>query len=127
MPAFLDDQTIDISCPHCGKKHQKSLGWLKTNDHIACDCGVRLDFEKTQFTAGMGEVEKAFTDFERSGTSAIADDTSLNAATTRAQPESRSRSQARNRSRSSGASGAPNASAWGRSTTKLALSTPNIR
>jgi len=34
-----EDATVPIPCPTCGEKTEKSLGWLKTNDHFTCGCG----------------------------------------------------------------------------------------
>ena len=45
MPGLFDNQSIDIPCPKCRKKHTKAIGWLKSNSHLACSCGanIRLD------------------------------------------------------------------------------------
>lgn len=55
--SILDDASIDIPCPQCGKETSKSIGWIKANQEFACPgCGntIRLDSE-----AAIRELQKA--------------------------------------------------------------------
>jgi hypothetical protein len=43
MAIFDKNTNIPITCPHCGKKSSKKLGWLQNNPEFPCegvDCPV---------------------------------------------------------------------------------------
>ena len=43
--SVLDDEPVEIPCPKCGAKHQKTIGWLNVNDRFACSCGVTITLD----------------------------------------------------------------------------------
>ena len=59
MPkGFLDEQKIAIPCPGCGKKNEKSIGWVKANDQMTCSgCGRTVHLERDQLLAGVKGAE----------------------------------------------------------------------
>jgi hypothetical protein len=57
--SVLDNQTIEIPCPKCGVKHQKTIGWLNMNDRFACSCGVTITLDKQEW-GKLREVDDAF-------------------------------------------------------------------
>jgi hypothetical protein len=34
---MFDDAEIDLTCPQCGHKSMKTIGWIKANDAFTCD------------------------------------------------------------------------------------------
>ena len=61
---FFDDQTLDIPCPDCGKKAEKSVGWLKANKKFTCSgCGQTIDLQSDQFRRELAKAEKALANF----------------------------------------------------------------
>lgn len=52
--SVLDDEPVEIPCPKCGAKHQKTIGWLNVNDRFACSCGVTITLDKQEW----GELRK---------------------------------------------------------------------
>jgi len=65
MSGFLDNQTIDIPCPGCGKKASKSVGWLKANHNFTCSCGAVVNIDTSKFKSGIAGAEKNLSDLER--------------------------------------------------------------
>lgn len=40
---ILDDTSVDFSCPGCGQKIKKTIGWLYSNPEITCPgCGETI-------------------------------------------------------------------------------------
>lgn len=62
---MFDDADITITCPKCGAEHVKSIGWLRENHDIACDCGSTLNLDVSGLFSGLNEVEDSLTDFTR--------------------------------------------------------------
>lgn len=65
MPGFFDNQSIDIPCPKCGKKHPKTTGWLKANNHIVCGCGARINLETSGLKSGLASADRSLDDLRR--------------------------------------------------------------
>ena len=61
----LDDSEIDLQCPQCAKTFTKSLGWLKANDNLLCDCGITIVFDKKEFTGPISEAQKSLDNLEK--------------------------------------------------------------
>jgi hypothetical protein len=53
-----DDAAIPIPCPACGNKIEKTVSWLKSNDHVICDCGSRINVDANKVIAGLEKVER---------------------------------------------------------------------
>ena len=46
---MLDDfDSIPVRCPHCRKKSDQEIGWLKAHAHFKCACGrvIQCDYNK---------------------------------------------------------------------------------
>lgn len=49
MKSVLDEQTIDIPCPHCGHKLSQPIGQLKTVSKLTCSaCGGSFDLDASE-------------------------------------------------------------------------------
>jgi hypothetical protein len=57
-----EDATVPIPRPTCGEKTEKSLGWLKTNDHFTCGCGTVVRVNGEEF---VRQIESAIDDLKR--------------------------------------------------------------
>ncbi|MDB5429593.1 MAG: hypothetical protein JWP35_709 [Caulobacter sp.] len=61
---MFENATLDLPCPGCGKKHPRTVAWLKAHTEIACDCGAKIELDSANLHRGMAEAErklKAFT------------------------------------------------------------------
>jgi ribosomal protein L37AE/L43A len=65
MAEFLDKTEIDITCPKCGRKTKKSIGWIKTNCQFRCGCGESFALEADQFKSEIAKVERSVKDLQR--------------------------------------------------------------
>ena len=45
----IDKVASDFKCANCGKKIGKAYGWLKTHDHLVCNCGFRNQWRPDKF------------------------------------------------------------------------------
>ena len=41
---FDDSDLITVACPHCHRKSEHEIGWLKENAHFRCACGRLLEY-----------------------------------------------------------------------------------
>lgn len=62
---LLDSAAIDVPCPQCGKKHKKTVGWLKTNKRIACGCGGNVTVDPSRFRREIAKAERDLANFSR--------------------------------------------------------------
>jgi len=53
---MLDNKTLRIPCATCGQETEKTVGWIKANDHFTCACGQGIKLDRDQF---LGEIQKA--------------------------------------------------------------------
>ncbi len=60
MAGILDAGVIPIPCGHCGRKHRKSIGWLRTHTKIRCVCGTLINVKADQLKSEMKKVDRAF-------------------------------------------------------------------
>lgn len=66
MTNLLDDQTIELTCPHCGRKFEERIGKLKTNPRLICaGCHNVIDTNANQFRAEIAKVEESLADLRR--------------------------------------------------------------
>lgn len=65
MAGFFDGRSIDVPCPGCGRKHAKTIGWIKSNDVIPCGCGANIQLDKSQFVSEMRKAEAAIASIPR--------------------------------------------------------------
>lgn len=66
MTNFLDDQSIELTCPSCGHKFTEKIGRLKTNPKITCaSCNTVIDIKANQFTTQIAKAEKSFAELQR--------------------------------------------------------------
>lgn len=60
MKSALDSQTIEIPCPHCGKKTSQTIARLKMNPHLTCpSCRGGIDVDATQMRTEIAKIEKS--------------------------------------------------------------------
>lgn len=66
MVSILDNNTVDIPCPHCSKKLSERIGKLKTNPKLTCRfCQGVFTVDADQLRATTQKVDKALTDLKR--------------------------------------------------------------
>ncbi len=66
MKNMLDDQSIELACPHCGHKIKERIGKLKTNPKLICGgCHKTIDIKADQMRSEIAKVEKALAEFTR--------------------------------------------------------------
>jgi hypothetical protein len=59
------DESIEVSCPKCGKQHQKRIALLYDNPEFPCSCGVVLQCKSDTFVAEVKEVDRSIEDLRR--------------------------------------------------------------
>ncbi len=65
MSAF-GNQSVEIPCPKCGRKHTKRISGLNANTQIRCSCGANIDVDASELKKGLASVDKALKDLQRS-------------------------------------------------------------
>lgn len=67
MKSILDNDTIEVPCPHCGRKLKERIGKLKTSPHLTCPgCGGGIDVNARQLKTATEKVDKQLADLKRS-------------------------------------------------------------
>ena len=61
--SFLDNQSIDITCPSCHRSFKESVGRLKQDGNTCPSCGLR--FETSGFRNGVRDAERVLDNFKR--------------------------------------------------------------
>ena len=55
----FDGASIDISCPHCGRKTAQNLSWMQTHERMGCPwCKKSIDLKTAELRAAVGEAQK---------------------------------------------------------------------
>ena len=62
---MFENANLDLPCPGCGTKHQRTVAWLKAHTEIPCDCGATITVDSSKLHDGMKGVEKALSQFSR--------------------------------------------------------------
>ncbi len=58
VATMFDKRALDIPCPQCGHKTQKSVAWLRDNSDFTCvGCGRDIHLEADQFRSGIKRAE----------------------------------------------------------------------
>jgi DNA-directed RNA polymerase subunit RPC12/RpoP len=65
MPGVLDEHVLPVACPKCGAKIEKTVTWLKENDHIDCPCGTTIYIQTDELSAAVAAVEAALARISR--------------------------------------------------------------
>lgn len=61
---ILDNETIEIACPECGRKVKKTIGWLRRNRkaEIPCTgCDKTLVLDSSDLDRDIREMERSLT------------------------------------------------------------------
>ncbi|HEY9208387.1 MAG TPA: hypothetical protein VIP31_05015 [Acidovorax sp.] len=67
MTGLLNNATVDIECPSCGRKIKQRLGGLNNNKLLRCICGTSLSLSTTHkggIAQGMKTVDKSLKSLE---------------------------------------------------------------
>ena len=63
---MFDNQTLDVTCPRCGKQVKKTVAWIKSHNEFTCSgCRNRVELDRDQFLDGLAMAEKTLRDFAR--------------------------------------------------------------
>lgn len=66
MKNMLNDQSIELACPHCGHKRSETIGKLKTNPKLTCTrCKGVISIDANQMRAEITKVEQALAKLQR--------------------------------------------------------------
>lgn len=60
--SLFDSEKIDFKCEVCKKNISKSIGWLKTHNHISCTCGTNITVDARQLISETKKIEKQLKD-----------------------------------------------------------------
>jgi hypothetical protein len=63
--AVSERARLAVPCAACGKKHRKTLGWLRTHKQLACSCGGIIDIEAEKLLRSLGQADKTLAEFRR--------------------------------------------------------------
>ena len=63
----LQDRTVDIKCPACGRTTRKSVAWVKNNTSFTCACGAVTRIDSPEFKATVAQAEAEFRKVEQAG------------------------------------------------------------
>jgi len=58
VSGLFDFKSVDIEC-ECGKKHPKTIGWLKTHSQFMCSCGTKITLEADEFRRDLRKIDEA--------------------------------------------------------------------
>ncbi len=65
MAGAFDNSSLDLTCSECGHKFKKVVRRIKSSPKFSCpNCGA--SFDATQFKRGLGQTDKAISDFKKS-------------------------------------------------------------
>jgi transcription elongation factor Elf1 len=59
MAALFDGASLPVPCPHCGKKHKKTVRWLRTHKLLACSCGESFDIDAKQLLRAVEQANQS--------------------------------------------------------------------
>lgn len=66
MKNFLDDQTIELTCPNCSRKLKERIGKLKTNPKLTCTkCSSGINIDANYMRSEVAKVEQALAKLQR--------------------------------------------------------------
>jgi len=66
MKSVLDNETTELTCPHCGHKFRERFGKLKTNPTLACaKCKGVITVDADQLRRVLERQAKALADLQR--------------------------------------------------------------
>lgn len=66
MKSILDNESAELTCPHCGHKFSERLGKLKTNPTLTCaKCRGVITVDAHQLRRVLDKNTKALADLKR--------------------------------------------------------------
>lgn len=63
MSKLFADRVVDVACPKCGEKVDKTVAWLEAHPNFTCGCGQIFDAAKLLLV--IEDVEKARDELRR--------------------------------------------------------------
>jgi phage FluMu protein Com len=55
----FDGASIDIPCPHCGRKTAQSMSWMQSHAKMTCPwCKKSIDLTTADLRAAVGQAQK---------------------------------------------------------------------
>lgn len=56
----IDDRTIDFKCAKCGHEMRERIGWLKSQDSVACPhCGAAINIDTKNLAREANQAQEA--------------------------------------------------------------------
>jgi transcription elongation factor Elf1 len=66
MKSALDSATIELPCPHCGKKSSETIGTLKTKTKLTCrHCRASFDLDASELRREVAKVDQQLAQLSR--------------------------------------------------------------
>jgi transcription elongation factor Elf1 len=66
MKNALDSATVELPCPHCGKKSAETIGALKTKTNLTCrHCRGSFSLDASDLRREVAQAEKSLTQLRR--------------------------------------------------------------
>jgi ribosomal protein S27E len=63
---MFENASVDLSCPGCGNKMPKTLGWITSHKEIVCSgCGETIHLEADQLSRSLKELNKTLDRFPK--------------------------------------------------------------
>ena len=54
MNKLVDDISVELPCENCGRKSEKTVGWIKSHDEFTCTCGTVISLERDDVLNAIG-------------------------------------------------------------------------
>ena len=59
MANVLENYVLPVVCPKCAAQIQKTIGWFRENNEIACPCGTPIHLVTDELVRIIDELEGA--------------------------------------------------------------------
>ena len=66
MTTAIERVIPSFGCRNCGQKFGKTFGWLKSHDHLICNCGARNEWSPDEIVEGIGSYTKTVEEIRKS-------------------------------------------------------------
>jgi len=59
MAGMIENVSINVPCPECGKRTKKTMKWVQSNPTMPCECGATVDLDANEETRAIRELKTA--------------------------------------------------------------------
>ena len=61
----FDSTNVDLECPNCSKKFSETIGRLKNDPKILCECGCTITIDSSDLRNGLSTLDESFNELQR--------------------------------------------------------------